>query len=126
MDASPPVRRILKRNAKRFGLSNVESVAGGFLSYHHDGELADLVYPRNALHQLPDFWKVLALERMAAVLKSGGRLFLRDLVYSFDPDETERLCCVVRRRGQVFRCWLDAGRVRCAHSHRIQHLPLTA
>jgi hypothetical protein len=41
----------------------------------------------DALHQLPDFWKVMALQRIAATLRLGGILRLRDLVYSFDPTE---------------------------------------
>jgi SAM-dependent methyltransferase len=101
IDVSPPMLRMLEQHAQRLGLSNVESVRGGFLSYHHKGELADFVYSRNALHHLPDFWKALALQRMAAVLKPGGRLFLRDLVYSFNPGETE----------QVFAAWF-AGAAR--------------
>lgn len=101
IDVSTPMRRTLEQQAQLLGLSNVESVGGGFLSYRHDGELADFVYSRNALHHLPDFWKVLALQRMTAVLKPGGHLFLRDLVYSFDPGETER----------VFAAWF-AGAAR--------------
>ena len=38
---------------------------------------------------MPDFWKAIALVRIAAILKPGGVLYLRDLVYSFDPDEAE-------------------------------------
>jgi len=39
---------------------------------------------RNALHHLPDFWKGIALNRIAALLAPGGTLQLRDLVFSFD------------------------------------------
>lgn len=99
VDVSPPMLRILEENIQRLGFSNVEAYGGGFLSYHHQGELADFVYSRNALHHLPDFWKVIALERLAAVLKPGGRLFLRDLTYSFEPRETE----------QVFAAWLASA-----------------
>ena len=40
---------------------------------------------RNALHHLPDFWKAVALSRIASMLRSDGVLLLQDLVYSFDP-----------------------------------------
>ena len=42
---------------------------------------------RNALHHLPDFWKALALTRIAQMLRRGGVLLLRDLVFSFAPSE---------------------------------------
>jgi SAM-dependent methyltransferase len=47
------------------------------------------VYTRNALHQLPDFWKALALDRIARVLRPGGVLRLRDLIYDFRPADAE-------------------------------------
>jgi hypothetical protein len=47
------------------------------------------VYTRNALHHLPDFWKTVALTRIAGFLVPGGVLRLRDLVYSFEPRDAE-------------------------------------
>ncbi|HEY0932527.1 MAG TPA: class I SAM-dependent methyltransferase [Trebonia sp.] len=70
------------------GLSNLECVRGGFLSYS-PGAPVDGVYTRNSLHQLPDFWKVIALRRIADMLRPGGVLRLRDLVFDFGPDETD-------------------------------------
>ena len=37
------------------------------------------------LHHLPDFWKQIALCRLCDMLKPGGRLFLADVVFGFDP-----------------------------------------
>lgn len=72
--------------------ANVETVQAGFLSYDHaDRPLADAVHTRNALHQLPDFWKPIALRRIAAILRPGGVLRLRDLVYDFQPEEAEEI-----------------------------------
>lgn len=96
VDVSPAMLRDLEQKARELGLGNVECVLGGFLSYRHQGEPADFVYSRNALHHLPDFWKALALERIAAILTPGGILRLRDLVYSFAPAETD----------EVFARWL--------------------
>jgi SAM-dependent methyltransferase len=67
----------------------VECVEAGFLTYAHHGEPPQLVYSRNALHHLPDFWKAVALERIARLLAPGGTLLLRDLVFSFPPAEAE-------------------------------------
>jgi ubiquinone/menaquinone biosynthesis C-methylase UbiE len=89
VDVSRDMLVVLREKLERSGIANVESVQGGFLSYDHHGELADFVYSRHALHHLPDFWKAIALVRIAAILKPGGVLYLRDLVYSFNPDEAE-------------------------------------
>lgn len=90
VDVSAEMLRLLRANAERAGIANVEPVLGGFLTYEHQGEPADFAYSRHALHHLPDFWKALALQRIAAMLKPGGVFLLRDLVYSFDPSEAER------------------------------------
>jgi len=63
----------------------IEFVKGGFLTYEHEGEPVDAVVTQFALHHLPDFWKQVALIRIAGMMKSGGRLYIRDVVYSFDP-----------------------------------------
>lgn len=89
VDISPPMLRHLRQRANRLGIPNITGVQGGFLTYEHAGDPADFVYTRNALHHLPDFWKALALTRIAAMLEPGGVLLLRDLVYSFDPAEAE-------------------------------------
>jgi SAM-dependent methyltransferase len=80
----------------------LQAVRAGFLSYEHDGESPDAVFTSNALHHLPDFWKVLALERVALMLRPGGILRLRDFVYSFEPEEAD----------QVFAAWLASLRGR--------------
>jgi hypothetical protein len=50
------------------------------------------VFTRNALHQIPDFWKGVALARIASLLRPGAILRLHDLVFDFEPaDATERI-----------------------------------
>jgi SAM-dependent methyltransferase len=65
VDVSPAMHAALRDRATRADLANIESVKAGFLSYQHTGSPADAVFTRNALHQVPDFWKALALDRMA-------------------------------------------------------------
>jgi SAM-dependent methyltransferase len=91
VDVSSPMLDRLRGSAARLGLANVECVQSGFLTYEHQGAPADFAYSRNALHHLPDFWKAFALQRVAATLRSGGVFYLRDLVYSFDPKDAERV-----------------------------------
>jgi SAM-dependent methyltransferase len=71
------------------GLSNVEIVRAGFLTYEHVGDQADFIYSRYALHHLPDFWKAVAFSRLRRMLRPGGVLRLWDIVYDFAPTEAE-------------------------------------
>ena len=87
VDVSPVMVAALQERVAGLGLANVAVVHAGFLSYEHDGEPADFVFTRNALHQLPDFWKAIALDRIAKLLRPGGVLRLRDLAYDFEPGE---------------------------------------
>jgi SAM-dependent methyltransferase len=91
VDISPAMQSLLRRRAAEVGLSNIECVQAGFLSYEHTGPSADAVYTRNALHHLPDFWKAVALDRVARLLRPGGVLRLHDLVFDFQPAEAERI-----------------------------------
>jgi SAM-dependent methyltransferase len=77
----------------------IEAVRAGFLTYEHQGEPPDAVVTRNALHHLPDFWKALALIRIARMLRPGGVLLLRDLVFSFAPGEAR----------SSIQAWLDSA-----------------
>src|SRR5271169_4775296 len=87
VDVSPAMLTALRERSAAAGLANLDCVRAGFLSYSHPGPPADGVYTRNALHQLPDFWKALALDRIARMLRPGGVLRLRDLIYDFQPSQ---------------------------------------
>ena len=85
VDVSPAMLAVLHERAGGLGVSNLDVVQAGLLAYQHEGEPADFVYSRNVLHHLPDFWKTVALTRIAAMLEPGGVLLLRDLVFSCQP-----------------------------------------
>lgn len=70
--------------AREAGLDNIEFCQGSFLTYQHQADLVDTIVSHAALHHLPDFWKFVALVRMARMLKVGGKLCLRDTVFSGD------------------------------------------
>jgi SAM-dependent methyltransferase len=89
VDVSPAMTAALRKRIDTFEIANVAVVDAGFLSYEHCGQAADVMFTRNALHQLPDFWKAIALERMASYLRPGGVLRRRDLVYDFAPADAE-------------------------------------
>lgn len=87
VDISKSMLGVLEERAATCRARNIEAVQAGFLTYGHEGPQVDFVYSRNALHHLPDFWKAIALRRVATWLRPGGVFLLRDLVYSFDPQD---------------------------------------
>ena len=89
VDVSPVMLARLHAKVAAAGLTNVDVVEAGFLTYEHPGQPADVVYSRWALHHLPDFWKAQALVRMRAFLAVGGILRLSDIAFSFGPAEAE-------------------------------------
>ena len=99
VDVSPAMQAAVRDRAAGAGLANIECVQAGFLSYQHTGSPADAVFTRNALHQVPDFWKALALDRIARLLRPGGILRLRDLIFDFQPAEA----------GAALGAWLDTA-----------------
>lgn len=89
VDVSPAMVAAMQKKVAASGITNVECVQAGFLSYQHTGAPADFIYTRNALHHLPDFWKAMALHRMAELLRPGGVLHLEDIVFAFEPHEAK-------------------------------------
>jgi SAM-dependent methyltransferase len=72
VDVSEAMVDAIRARAAEAGAGNVTAVQAGFLSYRHDGGQVDAVYTRNALHHLPDFWKAVALSRMAGWIDAQG------------------------------------------------------
>lgn len=97
VDVSPVMLALLREKVERLAVGNVEPVDAGFLTYRHEGEPADLVYSRLALHHLPDFWQAVALSRIADMLRPGGAFRLSDVVYSFEAADA----------GSTIEAWID-------------------
>lgn len=101
VDISAAMLDVLQAKIETAGLSNVEIVRAGFLTYRHRSEPVDFVYSRYALHHLPDFWKAIALQRIRSIVRPGALLRLWDVVYHFDPDEAEdrldRWCATISK-----------------------------
>jgi len=90
VDVSPVMLTRLKEKVSARPAPNLEIAQAGFLTYEHSGPPPDAVYSRLALHHLPDFWKALALARIADLLRPGGVLRLWDVVYGFAPQGADR------------------------------------
>lgn len=99
VDVSPAMLEVIAAKAEARGMTNLAVAHAGFLTYDHQGDPADFVYSRHALHHLPDFWKALALARIAAMLRPGGVFYLRDLIFHLDLSEV----------GAAIAAWLDAA-----------------
>ncbi len=87
LDVSGTMLSFASEKAKERRADNIEFVQGGFLTYIHQGGLVDAVITQFALHHLPDFWKLVALKRVFKMLKDGGRLYLRDVVFPSDVED---------------------------------------
>lgn len=81
VDVSPVMLAYASERARREGLSGITFHLGGFLTYSHQGEPADAAVSQLALHHIPDVWKLRGLQRVATMLRPGGRLHLTDVVY---------------------------------------------
>lgn len=89
VDISQAMLIYAKKKAQQAGVSQIQFCQAGFLTYDHAGDPADFIVTKAALHILPDFWKMVAFLRMAAMLKPGGTLYLRDVIFSFPPADYE-------------------------------------
>jgi ubiquinone/menaquinone biosynthesis C-methylase UbiE len=89
VDVSPAMLAAIRQRATDAGLTNITYAQAGFLTFPLPTSPADAVHTRHALHQLPDFWKTIALDRIARTLRPGGILRLRDLIYDLHPTQTE-------------------------------------
>ncbi|MDX1747824.1 MAG: class I SAM-dependent methyltransferase, partial [Halobacteriales archaeon] len=88
IDVSETMLDVARGKAAERGVENVEFVHEGMVRYSHEGAPASFVFSKNALHHLPDFWKVEALKTIGETLEPGGVFRFHDLVYSFDPAES--------------------------------------
>lgn len=89
VDISQAMLTFAQNKAQQAGISTIKFHQAGFLSYKHPDQLADFVVTKNALHILPDFWKMTAFLRIATMLKLNGKFYLRDVIFSFAPADYE-------------------------------------
>ncbi|WP_445633136.1 Methyltransferase type 11 [Nostoc sp. DSM 114161] len=87
VDISQAMINYAQKKAKIFDATNIKFHQAGFLTYQHQDEPVDFVVTKNALHILPDFWKMIAFLRIAELLKPKGIFYLRDVIFSFPPVE---------------------------------------
>jgi ubiquinone/menaquinone biosynthesis C-methylase UbiE len=87
VDISRGMLEYTSERAEELGLDNIEFHQGGFLSWKPPAERVNKAVSSMALHHLPDFWKLIALQRVRSWLAPGGVFYLRDIAYSFSPED---------------------------------------
>jgi ubiquinone/menaquinone biosynthesis C-methylase UbiE len=80
-DISPAMLAVARRKAAERNIGNISFGDGGFLSGFAPDKPVQAIVSQLAFHHLPDFWKFRGLQRLAAHLAPGGRLYLRDVVF---------------------------------------------
>ncbi len=107
VDISPAMLALLQKKAESQKLTNITTHCAGFLTYEHsEGEASvDAIVSMVALHHLPDFWKAVAIERIAKWLRPGGKFYLMDVVFPFAiadyRQEIEQWLGTIRNHGEV-------------------------
>ncbi|MDH3392842.1 MAG: class I SAM-dependent methyltransferase, partial [Desulfobulbaceae bacterium] len=84
---SPVMLAYAEHKATSRGISNIEFHHAGFLTFDQQPEQFDIIFTQLALHHLPDFWKSIALKNIHNLLKKGGKLFIKDVVYPSAIDD---------------------------------------
>jgi putative AdoMet-dependent methyltransferase len=90
VDVSKAMLDFCKNKCLNDGIKNVEFHNAGFLTYQHKAKPVDVIITKLVLHHLPEFWKLIALRRMASMLKQDGKLYLYDIVYSFEMNDFKK------------------------------------
>jgi ubiquinone/menaquinone biosynthesis C-methylase UbiE len=87
LDISQMMLDFAEKKAKSKQRDNVKFIKAGFLTFDSGDKKYDAVVTQLVLHHLPDFWKFIALKNINSMIKSGGKFFLRDVVFSSEtPD----------------------------------------
>ncbi|ETA68192.1 methylase involved in ubiquinone/menaquinone biosynthesis [Methanolobus tindarius DSM 2278] len=87
LDISQKMLDFAEKKARSRQRDNIRFIKAGFLTFDSEETKYDAVVTQLVLHHLPDFWKFIALKNINSMLKSGGKFFLKDVVFSSDtPD----------------------------------------
>jgi ubiquinone/menaquinone biosynthesis C-methylase UbiE len=94
IDVSQAMIDLAAAKAIEAGASKIEFHHAGFLTYQHKDAPVDAVVTTFAFHHLPDFWKGIALKRVNCMLKSGGQLYIHDVILE-EVDALENIAALI-------------------------------
>ncbi len=92
IDVSEIMLEFVRQRVDEEGLPAIATRHAGFLTMDFPPASFDAVVSGAALHHLPDAWKLSALRNIARILKPGGQLILRDVVFPLRPGESPEAC----------------------------------
>jgi len=81
VDVSKVMLDFAGKKAEERKVENIEFCRAGFLSFDYSRGPFQIIFSQLALHHLPDFWKFVALKKIYNALETGGRFFLKDVVF---------------------------------------------
>lgn len=92
VDISEPMLDVVREKVDEAGIQNVDIVHDGIVSYEHEGVPASFAFSKNALHHLPDFWKIEALKTVGdtsnQVASSGCTISCTRLIRGTEPKKS--------------------------------------
>lgn len=97
VDVSAAMLEFAQAKAAQAGVRDLTFCHAGFLTYEHAGPAVDYLTTTFAFHHLPDFWKGIALQRLYALLKPGGKLYLSDVILN-EPNALENISAFIRKQ----------------------------
>lgn len=80
LDISQAMLSYAQTKAENEGVAGIRFLEGGFLNLPDDLLTPDYVTTSFSFHHLPDFWKLIALQRLYSMLAPAGKLFIQDVV----------------------------------------------
>lgn len=83
-DVSETMLNYAKNKADNLGITNIKFVKAGFLTSSFPDCSFDAVISQLVLHHLPDFWKSVAINNVARMLKREGIFYLLDSILTFE------------------------------------------
>ena len=99
IDVSETMLKFAQNKANSSNADNITFSHTGYLNFELPNNHVDGIISSLSLHHLPDFWKGVALEKIFAVLKPGGRFYLYDVVIP-DQQSKETIQGFIDRQGK--------------------------
>ncbi len=80
LDVSDAMLSFAQTRAAKAGIEGVHFLKGGFLNLPQEISKPDFIVTSFSFHHLPDFWKLVALKKIYALLSASGKLLIQDVV----------------------------------------------
>jgi ubiquinone/menaquinone biosynthesis C-methylase UbiE len=100
VDVSQAMLDCARSKAMQADVSNIAFHHAGFLTYEHADQPVDAVVTTFSFHHLPDFWKGIALKRVHSMLRTGGQLYIYDVILN-ETDVLNNIQALIEKLGKA-------------------------